>query len=197
MMMRLLSFFLLLATAFAVKEPRTGIDFPEKYKGSHLQKLGVRTKGPIKVYAVGQYDQTFLLKMYMGVGTEKMSGALSDALKPRCKEKEAIEDFESLMKKGCPNGVPKGTSLAFGTGGGKLSISVNDKNIGTVGSKPLSQAFAGIYTDKNAVCTLYPVGDGVESEGGGGGVAAFVTPRNCAAVAGAAIGYGLGKLFCS
>lgn len=129
----------------------------------------------------------------MGVGTEKMSGALSDALKPRCKAKDAIEDFEALLKKGCPNGVPKGMSLAFGTSGGKLSVSINDKNIGSVGSKPLSQAFKGIYTDKNAVCTLYPVGDGTEEETGGG-VGAFVTPRNCA-VAGAAIGYGLGKLF--
>lgn len=142
---------------------------------------------------MGQYDQTFLLKMHMGVGTEKMSGALSDALKPRCKNKEAIEDFESLLKKGCPNGVPKGMSLAFGTGGGKLSVSVNDKNVGSVGSKPLSQAFAGIYTDANAVCELKPIGDNSE-ESDGGRVGAFVTPRNCAA-AGAAIGYGLGKLF--
>jgi hypothetical protein len=118
---------------------------------------------------------------------------LSDALKPRCSAKDAIDDFESLLSKGCPRGVPKGTSLAFGTGGGKLTVSVNDKNIGSVGSKPLSQAFAGIYTDKNAVCTMNPVGDGAE-ESGGGGALAFVTPKNCA-VAGAAIGYGLGKLF--
>lgn len=48
-MMRLLSFFLVATVVFAIKEPRTGIEFPEKYKGSALQKLGVRTKGPIKV----------------------------------------------------------------------------------------------------------------------------------------------------
>lgn len=50
-MMRLVSLFLLFSTVLAVKETRTGIDFPEKYKGSHLSKLGVRTKGPIKVRA--------------------------------------------------------------------------------------------------------------------------------------------------
>ena len=92
----------------AIKEPRTGIDFPKKYKGYLLEKLGVRTKGPIKVYAVGQYHDTFLLKMNMGVGTEKMSGALSDALKPRCKNKDAIADFEVLLKNGCPKGRAKG-----------------------------------------------------------------------------------------
>lgn len=74
-----------------------------------------------------------------------------------------------------------------------MSVSINDKNIGSIGSKPLSQAFAGIYTDKNAVCTLYPVG-GDATEESAGGIAAFVTPTNCA-FAGAAIGFGLGKLF--
>lgn len=220
-MLRFLALFLLLVAAFAVKEPRTGIDFPSKYKGSLLEKLGVRTKGPIKVrydvrvcycdcratinqqcccslsikvYAVGQYSDTFLLKMHMGVGTEKMSGALSDALKPRCKNKEAIEDFESLLKKGCPKGVPKGMSLAFDTGRGKLGVSVNDKSVGSIGSKPLSQAFKGIYTDKNAVCKLYPVGE--ESGESDSGIGAFLTPRNFV-VAGAtvAIGYGICKYF--
>jgi hypothetical protein len=194
MMLRLLFLCLLAVTVLAVKEPRTGIDFPKKYKGYALEKLGVRTKGPIKVYAVGQYHDTFLLKMNMGVGTEKMSGALSDALKPRCKNKDAIADFEVLLKSGCPNGVPKGMSLAFDTGRGKLSVSVNDKNIGSVGSKPLSQAFRGIYTDKNAVCKLLPIRDGAEEVDSN--IGAFLTPRNFIfAGATVALGYGIGKYF--
>jgi hypothetical protein len=96
--------------------------------------------------------------MNMGVGTEKMSVALCDALQPHCKDKGAIADFEVLLKKGCPTkGVSTGMSLAFDTmGRGKLSISVNDKNIRSIGSKPLSQAFKGIYTNKNTVCKLAP-----------------------------------------
>ena len=85
-------------------------------------------------------------------------------------------------------------SLAFDTGRGKLSVSVNDKNIGSIGSKPLSQAFKGIYTDKNAVCKLSPIGDG--SEEVDSDIGAFLTPRNCI-LAGAtvALGYGIGKYF--
>ena len=79
---------LLLALALgteAATEPRTGIGFPDKYKGGVLKKLGVRTKGPIKVYCVGEYDSgTYMLKMSYGVSASKMSSAMADALKPRC-----------------------------------------------------------------------------------------------------------------
>ncbi len=57
----------------AIKEPGSGIDFPKKSKLGTLQSFGVRKKGPIKVYAVGMYQDSFkskgfLLKMAMGVG---------------------------------------------------------------------------------------------------------------------------------
>ena len=66
-------------------EPKTGIAFLERYKRMKLNKLGVRSKGPLKVYAVGLYGQSlFVLKMKMSVTAEKISGALADALKPRC-----------------------------------------------------------------------------------------------------------------
>jgi hypothetical protein len=185
---------LLAAAVQAVVEPRTGINFPEKYQGSKLDKLGVRTVGPIKAYAVGQYHETFLLKMYMSIGAEKMSHSIGKALTPRCKDEDLVHDFESLLKKGLPStGASKGTSLAFGTGGGKLTIAVNDKQVGSISSKPLAKAFAGIYTDANAVCELKPVGEGTVEEGGGG-EGKLVTPTNCAAV-GAILGYGIGKLF--
>ena len=66
--MRLL--LLVAASVHAVKERATGFDFPRKNKLGALRGLGVRTKGPIKVYAVGRYDKGFLLKMKMGVGAE-------------------------------------------------------------------------------------------------------------------------------
>jgi hypothetical protein len=143
----------------AILEPKTGLDFPTKYQGSALSKLGVRTKGPIKVYAVGQYGdaETFLLKMNMQVGAEKMATALSDALKPRCSDKDCIEKFKTMMTNGLPKGCNKGMNLAFVTKGGKVAMIVNNKDVGNVASKPLANAFKGIYCDNKAVCKLNPV----------------------------------------
>jgi hypothetical protein len=148
---------LLAGDVFAIPEPKTGIDFPPKYQGASLSKVGCRTKGPVKVYACGQYDETFLLKMNMKVGAEKMASALSDALKPRCRDAACIEEFKTIMTKGLPKGCTKGMSLAFVTKGGKVAILANDKSIGSVSSKPLAKAFQGIYTDKKAVCKMTPV----------------------------------------
>ena len=198
-----LAIFLLLSSSAVVvhaakKEPKTGVSFPDKFKGSALSKTGVRTKGPIKVYAIGQYsDTTFLLQMTYGVNANKMASALISALQPRCNDKSKIDEFEQLMLKGLPNGAPKGTKLAFTTNGGKLTLDVNGKNVGTIGSKSLATAFANIYTDKNAVCKLQSL-DSDDSDGSSGGhsMPSFVTPTNCAGV-GAAIGYGIGKLLSS
>lgn len=178
-----------LGLAAASVEPKTGISFPDKNRGSTLSRLGVRYKGPIKVYAVGEYeDGTFMLKMSYGVGAKKMTSALADALKPRCSDAKSIAEFEECLIKGLPNGAPKGTKLVFTTSGGKLGVAVNDKQVGTIGSKPLSSAFTNIYLDKNAVCSMTPAG---ELEGGAHGC--LITPRR-GAVAGAALGYGLGKM---
>uniref|UniRef100_A0A6U1TFT8 Chalcone isomerase domain-containing protein n=1 Tax=Trieres chinensis TaxID=1514140 RepID=A0A6U1TFT8_TRICV len=149
-------------TALAMKEPKTGINFPSTLKGAgSLTKLGVRTKGPVKVYAVGQYDggPTFLLQMARGVGAEKMSSALADAIKPRCGDADAVEEFKEMLVKGLPNGAPKGLRMAFGTGGGKLSLTINDKSVGCVKSNSLAKAFVGVYSDKKAVCKMLPVED--------------------------------------
>lgn len=179
---------MVLASVRGATEGRTGISFPDRFKGGALEKLGVRTKGPIKVYAVGQYGDTFLLKMSYGVGASKMTAALADALKPRCSDKDAIGEFESTLVSGLPDGAPKGTMLAFSTSGGKLSVSVNDKDVGTISSKPLASAFKGIYCDGNAVCKMQSLSDAEESPASG-----VINPRNCA-VAGGVLGYGIGKL---
>jgi hypothetical protein len=180
-----------LAFANAATEPRTGITFPDRYKGSSLDAMGVRYKGPIRVYAVGKYADTFLLKMAMGVSAEKIASSTADAVRPRCSDKAAVEKFQTMLVTGLPNGCAKGTSLAFGTGGGKLSIAINDKGIGSISSKPLAKAFAAVYTDKNAVLELKPIsgGDNPETTTGKG-----LTPTRCAII-GAAVGWGIGKLF--
>mmetsp|Transcript_20969 Transcript_20969/g.70909 ORF Transcript_20969/g.70909 Transcript_20969/m.70909 type:complete len:193 (-) Transcript_20969:324-902(-) len=178
------------AAVHASVEPRTGISFPDKHKGGSLSRLGVRTKGPIKVYAVGEYDSgTFLLRMSYGVGAQKMASALADALKPRCKDAKQIEEFEACLLSGLPNGAPKGTELEFATGGSKLSVSVNQKPLGAVGSKALCSAFAAIYTDRNAVCTMNAAGEGAPPAACG-----LLSPARKGALVGAGVGYLAGKV---
>ena len=185
--------FLLIAllggAAADLTEPKTSLKFPEKRSGAALSRLGVRYKGPIKVYAVGEYaDGTYMLKMSYGVGAQKMTSALADALKPRCSDKKAIAEFEEATLKGLPNGAPKGTKLVFSTSGGKLGITINDKVVGTVKSKVLASAFANVYCDKNAVCTMSPIGaDGEVASSGDG-----LKPKLGAAI-GALVGYKLGQ----
>lgn len=184
-------FILLITSAEATKEPKTGISFAQKYKGSSLDAVGVRAVGPLKIYALGKYDSTFLLKMNMGVSAEKIASSTAKAVRPRCSDKSAVQAFEDCLVGGLPNGCSKGTSLAFSTSGGKLGIAVNDKNIGSISSKPLAKAFAAIYTDKNAVLALKPVGE--DGEGEESGIGGLITPSRCAIVA-AALGWGIAKL---
>ena len=156
---------LFVAATQAILEPSTGFDFPgTSSRLGKLRSLGVRKKGPIKVYGVGLYenfvkDKGFMLKMSMGVSATKMTNALVDAVKPRLPKgnDKALDDFSSLMLKGLPNGCAKKMCLLFGTTGGKLSLFVDDRFIGSVSSKPLATAFVGIYCDDNAVCKLKPI----------------------------------------
>lgn len=156
-LLRLALLALSLVSASAITEVKTGIDFPDRFKGSSLSKIGVRTLGPVKVYAVGQYGKTFLLQMSYGISGAKMTSALKAAMKSRCSDASKIDDFESLMLKGLPSGASKGTKIAFGTSGGKLSLSVNGRPIGSIDSKPLATSLEKIYTDSNAVCKLQAV----------------------------------------
>jgi uncharacterized protein len=149
-----------LSTAATV-EPRTGIEFQDKVNRASLLKLGLRTKGPIKVYAVGQYGKNiFVLKMAYSVNAEKLSGALMDALKPRCKAlgcSDQVEAFKAFVMGTLPNGAKQGTTLVFHTGGGKVTLSVDGKPNVKIMGKSLAKAFAGIYTDANAVCKMKSV----------------------------------------
>ncbi len=147
------------ALAASITEPKTKISFKDRRGTGTLKRLGVRMKGPIKVYAVGEYSHgDYVLKMSYGVGAAKMSGALVDALKPRCGDAKSIAEFEACLLKGLPNGAPKGTELVFATGGfGGLGVSVNGKKVGSVGGSSLCKAFANIYKDKKAVCAMHAV----------------------------------------
>ncbi|CAB9496996.1 amidoxime reducing component 2 [Seminavis robusta] len=151
---------LALSSAVSV-EPRTGIEFEDKLNRAKLEKVGLRSKGPIKVYAVGQYGKSiFVLKMAYSVNAEKLSGALMDALKPRCEELgcgDQVEEFKAFVMDALPNGAKQGTQLVFNTAGGKVTLSVNGKPASKISGKAVAKAFTGIYTDANAVCKMKPV----------------------------------------
>jgi len=65
MALRTASLLLVLAAPLALGriEPSTKISFPEKRGGQSLVGVGVRKKGPIKVYGVGMYVDGFASKM--------------------------------------------------------------------------------------------------------------------------------------
>jgi len=106
-------FILVLAAANAITDPATGIIFSSKIDDRQIAGVGVRKKGPIKIYSVGMYvpetvkeslstvskkskkalatlrdnakssKATFLLKMNFKVGAEKMASAIADSVASR------------------------------------------------------------------------------------------------------------------
>lgn len=168
-MLLLTTVLLLLATMASAEtvETRTGIAFDDKVQRQKLTKLGLRSKGPIKVYAVGQYGKNiFVLKMAYNVNAEKLSGALMEAIKPRCATlgcSDQVDDFKKFVMGSLPSGAKSGTTLVFNTGGGKVTLSVNGKSAVKIVGKAVASAFAGIYTDANAVCKMKSVKSGNEN----------------------------------
>ncbi len=124
-------------------EPATKIDFKDKRGGQDLVGVGVRKKGPIKVYGVGMYvdplgsrlalkkyrgkaelpapaflagfGKTLVLKMSFGVTKEKIASALVESIKPRMSGGgNAIEQFEAILLDGCER-YAKGGRACVGT----------------------------------------------------------------------------------
>jgi len=104
---------LIAAANAAMTDPATGINFSPKIGDRQIAGVGVRKKGPIKIYSVGMYvpetvkealstisksskealstlrenakssKSTFLLKMNFKVGAEKMASAIAESVAPR------------------------------------------------------------------------------------------------------------------
>ena len=102
---------ILAATVQGMTDKATGIAFKPKLGELEVFGVGVRKKGPIKVYSVGMYGSSdakeslsaisasdkkkalsalqsaspasFLLQMNMGVSAEKMASAIADSVAPR------------------------------------------------------------------------------------------------------------------
>ena len=111
-LVRIAALIVILAAAVqGMTEKATGIAFKPKLGELEVFGVGVRKKGPIKVYSVGMYGSSdakeslsaisasdkkkalsalqsaspasFLLQMNMGVSAEKMASAIADSVAPR------------------------------------------------------------------------------------------------------------------
>ena len=108
----------------------TKINFDDNLGSLSLYGVGVRKKGPIKVYSVGMYSDesaksstaslpknksalttlrkslksskttSFLLKMNFKVGAEKMADAIAESVDPRTSDKGAVESLKKLIMNG-------------------------------------------------------------------------------------------------
>ena len=173
--------FLSVGLAAAMSERATGIKFAEKLGGLDLFGLGVRKKGPIKVYAVGMYGTSdakqslsdvsaadkkkalpllrsgsktsFLLKMNFKVGAEKMASAIAESVAPRHSDTSEADALKTLIFDGVSSkgAATKGTTFQFDCSGDGVAVSVDGKAQGQVSSKSLGKSFCDVYLDDKCV----------------------------------------------
>lgn len=119
-----------LRLSVAMTDKATGISFsPTTKNGLEIFGVGVRKKGPIKVYSVAMYctsalkeklasfsktdkkavallreeapeSATFELEMAFKVGAEKMASAIAESVAPRHKNSGEVEQLKDLIFKG-------------------------------------------------------------------------------------------------
>ena len=150
--------FLSVGLAAAMSERATGIKFAEKLGGLDLFGLGVRKKGPIKVYAVGMYGTSdakqslsdvsaadkkkalpllrsgsktsFLLKMNFKVGAEKMASAIAESVAPRHSDTSEVDALKTLIFDGVSSkgAATKGTTFQFDCSGDGVAVTKQQPN---------------------------------------------------------------------
>jgi hypothetical protein len=103
-------FLTLACRADAMKEKATGISFVDKLNGLNIFGVGVRTKGPIKIYSVGCY------------GPKGVSKSLKE-LSASDDKKKAIETLQSGASKGPTTFLLK---FNFKVNAEKVSSSITD-----------------------------------------------------------------------
>lgn len=176
---------LLVRSSDAVKDKATGIKFPDKANGLPVFGVGVRTKGPIKVYSVACYGHksmksalgqlsatedkkkaldtllsgtkkgpvTFLLNFKMGVGAEKVSSSIADAISSRYNGAKDVAQLKQILCDGVSEkgSTAKGTTMQFDCTKGGVKVFLDGKNLGSVSSGGLGAAFCGAYLDGKSV----------------------------------------------
>jgi len=121
---------MLVVSTTAMKDGATGIAFDSSKNGLNIFGVGVRRKGPIKVYSVGMYGSenvqeelatiskadkkavdalrkgasenpsAFVLKMNFKVGAEKMASAIADSVSPRHSSSSEVSELKDLIFEG-------------------------------------------------------------------------------------------------
>lgn len=177
---------LILTTCSAKTDIATGLSFAPRHRQLEVAGVGVRKKGPIKVYSVAMYasaslkerlsalsstvdkvkamatlatakddgDVSFLLKMNMKVGAEKMASAIADSVAPRYKgDAEDVAKLKGLIFNGvqAKGAATKGTSFLFDCNDTGVAVAVDGKAQGSVESAGLSKAFCDVYLDDKGV----------------------------------------------
>ena len=112
-----------------------------------------KSKSFANTLAKGNFDKNVVLKMARTVGSEKMVDALAESLKPRMAGGggDALDQFQSILLKGLSNGAKNNMVLSFKASGGSMQVSIDGKSFGNISSKPLCDAFMGIYVDGKCV----------------------------------------------
>lgn len=110
-MVKLLLCSLLAVSTVAMKDAATGIPFDSKSKGLNIFGVGVRRKGPIKVYSVGMY------------GSENVQEELSSISKSDAKGKKAVA---ALRKGASENPTAFVIKMNFKVGAEKMASAIAD-----------------------------------------------------------------------
>jgi len=184
-------------------EPSTGLTFPgESPDGLPILGVGVRSKFGFNVYAVGVYakvddamnagdilaellphnvDKEVVIKMARGVGAEKMTSALDEAMSGSAEAKEA---FKKAMMEISPSEITDkhqmrftsvtaeegpGLKIEFSSPGGELAEK-------TVAAEGLSEMFADVFLGVKGTGVSPDLQDSIKA----------TFPRRLAALSGAA-----------
>ncbi|KAL3771248.1 hypothetical protein ACHAW5_006657 [Stephanodiscus triporus] len=165
----------------AMIDPATKITFDDRLGSLNLFGVGVRKKGPIKVYSVGMYSDveakaavssksnradaisalrdsvkstpqtSFVLKMNFKVGAEKMAGAIAESILPRTSNRAAVDTLKQLILDGV-------ASKGAATPGTVLRFDCSKEGVkvsvdgSVIGTAPsLQHAFCDVFLDDNCV----------------------------------------------
>mmetsp|Transcript_8966 Transcript_8966/g.11925 ORF Transcript_8966/g.11925 Transcript_8966/m.11925 type:complete len:265 (+) Transcript_8966:95-889(+) len=168
----------LIQSGTPVKEPSTGILFPQLCNGFYFAGCGVRAKwGLIKVYAVGTYldplamsavknskdratlekalldptyPRTIRIVMARGLSVEKFTSAIIEAVEPRMngQDLEKLTEFKALMP---PVDLIKGAEMEMTIRGETMLFKNATGGVGTIHSRVFTAAMCEVYYGEAAV----------------------------------------------
>ena len=167
---------LFIARTSAIKDKATGINFADKAHGLPVFGVGVRTKGPIKVYSVALY------------GSKSVKNNLAE-LSRTADKKEALETLLSGTKKGPATFLLK---FNFKVGAEKVASSITDsissRFSNTKDVAKLKQMLCDGVSEKGTTVK----GTTMQFDCSKGGVTAWLDGKNLGYVSSG----GLGAAFC-